>query len=59
MQRPRDGYTRAILGNGFGKHIPVARQQILNNVIVGLQQWKIFVFYVVHAEVISETRFVI
>jgi hypothetical protein len=24
----------------LGKHVPVARQQILSNVTVGLQQWK-------------------
>jgi hypothetical protein len=27
---------------------PVARQQILNNATVGLQQWKSCLFYVVH-----------
>jgi hypothetical protein len=34
----------------LGKHIPVAKQQILNNAVVGLQQWKSCVFYVVRAE---------
>jgi hypothetical protein len=29
---------------GLGKLIPVAKQQILNNAIVGLQQWKGCVF---------------
>jgi hypothetical protein len=34
-----------------------AKQQILNNATVGLQQWKSCVFCVARAEVISETRF--
>jgi hypothetical protein len=36
------GYTRDVSGQRLGKHIPVARQQILNNGTVGLcvQQWK-------------------
>jgi hypothetical protein len=33
----------------LGKHVPVARQQILNNATVGLQQWTSCVSYVVHA----------
>jgi hypothetical protein len=33
-------YTRAVSGQRLGKHIPIARQQILNNTTVGLQQWK-------------------
>jgi hypothetical protein len=41
-------YTRAVSRQRFGKH--VARQQILNNVTVGLQQRKRGVFYVVLAE---------
>jgi hypothetical protein len=27
----------------LSKHVPIARQQILNSTIVGLQQWKICV----------------
>jgi hypothetical protein len=42
--------TRAISGQLLSKHVLVARQQILNNAIVGLQQWKSSVFYVVRAE---------
>jgi hypothetical protein len=34
----------------LGKHVPVVRQQILNNAVDGLQQWKSCVFYVVRAE---------
>jgi hypothetical protein len=30
----------AVSGQRLGKHVPVARQQILNNATVGLQQWK-------------------
>jgi hypothetical protein len=30
------GYTRAVAGQRLHKHVPFARQQILNNVIVGL-----------------------
>jgi hypothetical protein len=33
-------YTAAGTGQRFGKHVPVARQQILNNATVVLQQWK-------------------
>jgi hypothetical protein len=43
-------YTRAVSGERICKHISIARQQILNNETVGLQQWKSFVFYVMHAE---------
>jgi hypothetical protein len=35
---------------------PVARQQIVNNAIVGLQQWKSYVFYVVRAEELEARR---
>jgi hypothetical protein len=35
------GYTRDVCRQRLGKHVPVARQQILNNAVVGLQQWKI------------------
>jgi hypothetical protein len=45
-----DGYARAVSGQRLGKHVPVARQQILNNVKVELQQWENCVFYVVRAE---------
>jgi hypothetical protein len=31
---------------------PVVRQQIFNNATVGLQQWKICVFYVVRAKML-------
>jgi hypothetical protein len=34
-----DGYTKAVSGQRLGKHVPVARQHILNNAIVGSQQW--------------------
>jgi hypothetical protein len=47
MQIPR--YTSAISGNGSA-NIPAARQQILNNAVVGLQQWKSRVSYVVRVE---------
>jgi hypothetical protein len=46
------GYTRAVCGQRFGKHVPVARQQILNNATDG-QQWKSCIFYVVRAEMIQ------
>jgi hypothetical protein len=39
-------------GQRFYEHVPVVRQQILNNATVGLQQWKICVFYVVRAEML-------
>jgi hypothetical protein len=34
------GYTRDASGQRLGKHVPVARHQVLNNATVGLQQWK-------------------
>jgi hypothetical protein len=43
-------YTRAVSGQRLGKHVPVARQQILNNARVGPQHWKSCVFCVVRAE---------
>jgi hypothetical protein len=55
--REMDGYIRAVSGQRLGKHVPVARQQIFNSLTVRLEQWKSSVFYVVRAEVISETRF--
>jgi hypothetical protein len=45
-----DGYTKAVSGQRLGKYVPVARQQILNNATVELQQWKSCVFYVVRVE---------
>jgi hypothetical protein len=48
--REMGGYTSAISGQQPGKHVPFARQQILNNAKVGLQQWKSCVFYVVRAD---------
>jgi hypothetical protein len=46
------GYKRAVSGQRLGKHVPTARQQILNNATVVLQKWKICVFYVVRAEML-------
>jgi hypothetical protein len=46
------GYTRAVIGQPLDKHFSVARQQILNNAAVGIQQWKSCVFYVVCAEIL-------
>jgi hypothetical protein len=46
------GYNRDVSGQRLGKHIPVARQQILNNITIVLQQWKGCVFYVVRAEML-------
>jgi hypothetical protein len=37
--REKGGYTRAVSGQRLGEHVPVARQQIINNETVGLQQW--------------------
>jgi hypothetical protein len=34
------------------KHVPVDRQKILNNITVGLKQWKWEVFYVVCAQIL-------
>jgi hypothetical protein len=45
-------YTTAVSEQRFGKHVPIARQQILNNASVGLQQWKSCVFYMVGAEML-------
>jgi hypothetical protein len=30
-------YTSAVSGQRLSKHVPIAREQILNNTIVGLQ----------------------
>jgi hypothetical protein len=35
-----DGYIRVVTGQRLGKHVPAAKQQILNNSTVELQQWK-------------------
>jgi hypothetical protein len=48
--REMDRYTRAISGQRLRKHIPVARQQIINNARVGLQQSCLF--YVVRTEML-------
>jgi hypothetical protein len=47
------GYTTAVSGQWLGKHVPVARQQILNNATVRLQQWKSCVFYMVNVEMLQ------
>jgi hypothetical protein len=44
------GYTNVVSRQQLCKHVPVARQQMLNNVTVGPQQWKSCAFYVVRAE---------
>jgi hypothetical protein len=44
-------YTKDVSGQWLGKHVPIARQQILN-ARVGLPQWKSCVLYVVHAEML-------
>jgi hypothetical protein len=49
--------TRAVSGQWLGNHVPVARQQILNNATVELQQWKNFFLRCPCPEVINETRF--
>jgi hypothetical protein len=49
MRQPRNRQIDPFLGSGL-VNIPVARQQILNNVTVELQQWKSCVFYMVRAE---------
>jgi hypothetical protein len=33
-------YTMAVSGQRLGKHVPISRQQILNNITGGLQQSK-------------------
>jgi hypothetical protein len=43
-------HTRALSGQWLSKHVPIARQQILNNATVGLQQWRSSVFCMVHVE---------
>jgi hypothetical protein len=44
--------TSAVSGQRLRKHVPVARQQILNNATVGLQRYMSCVFYVVCAEML-------
>jgi hypothetical protein len=44
------GGYRAVSAQRIGKHVPIARQQILNNATVGLQQLKSGVLYVVRVE---------
>jgi hypothetical protein len=39
------------MGKRLVEHVPVARQQIINNAKVGLQ-WKSCVFYVVRVEML-------
>jgi hypothetical protein len=46
------GYTKVVFRQRLGKHVPVARQQILNIAAVGLQQWKSCVFSVIRAEIL-------
>jgi hypothetical protein len=36
--REMDGNTRVVSGQRLGKHVPIARQKILNNTKVGIQQ---------------------
>jgi hypothetical protein len=50
-------YIRAVSEQRSGKHVPIARQQILKNATVGLQQWKSCVFCGPFLEVINEMRF--
>jgi hypothetical protein len=40
-------------GQQLGKHVPIARQQILNNATTEQQQWKWGIFYVVLAEMLK------
>jgi hypothetical protein len=47
-----EGYTRAVSEQRIVKHVSVARQKILNNAKVGLQQWECRVFYVVRADML-------
>jgi hypothetical protein len=41
---------RPVAKQRLGKHVTVARQQIINKATVGLQEWKRSVFYVVRTE---------
>jgi hypothetical protein len=50
--REKGGYTRAVSWNRLCKHVPVARQQIINNATVGPQQWKRSVFCAARVEVL-------
>jgi hypothetical protein len=49
--RVMDGYTMAVSGQWLGKHVPVSRQQIINNATIGLEKWKSCVFYEVRVEI--------
>jgi biotin operon repressor len=42
----------AISGQRLGKHVHLARQQILNNA-TALKQWKSYIFCVVRAEMLQ------
>jgi hypothetical protein len=48
-----DGYTRAVSGQRLCKHVPVARQQILNIATTKLQQWKNDIVYLIRAEMLQ------
>jgi hypothetical protein len=43
---------RAVSEKRLSKRVPVAKQQMLNNATVGLQQWNSYVLYVVRAEML-------
>lgn len=55
-QRPRDGYTRPVSEQRLNKHIPITRQQNLNNTTVEFQQWKSCVSYVVRVQRLNVGR---
>jgi hypothetical protein len=42
--------TKFVSRQRLGKHVLVARQKIINNITVGLKQWKSCAFHVVRAE---------
>jgi hypothetical protein len=48
------GYARAVSGHQLGKHVPIARQQILNIATVGPHRWKSYVFYMVRVKMIKQ-----
>jgi hypothetical protein len=52
------GYTRSwqLSWQRLSEHVPVAIEQILNNAIVGLQQWQSRVFYVLITEMLQARR---
>jgi hypothetical protein len=45
-------YTKAVSGQGLGKHFLVVRQEVFINATVRLQKYKSSVFYVVRAEML-------